>query len=145
MYCSQLCTHMRNIVTRSKCWGSETSVVCAVVTATLQTIKCISVLFDNLCIFIFIRKSDWNCLLLLNIYLVSLKFIWNIPNYYVKNWTTQFNAIIPAVYCIIFILKSPYISHILNQSYNYSASVISWTDLSSLNTHKLFLGLGFEN
>ena len=145
MYCSQLCTHMRNMVTWSKCWGSETSVVCAVVTATPQTIKCISVLFDNLCIFISIWKSHWNSLLLLNIYLVSLKFFWNIPNYYVRNWTTEFNGIVLAVYCIIFILKSPYISHFLNQSYNHSASVISWTDLSALNTDKLFLGLIFEN
>ena len=145
MYCSQLCTHMRNIVTRSKCWGSETSVVCAVVTATPQTIKCISVLFDNLCIFISIRKSHWNSLLLLNIYLVSLKFIWNIPNYYVKNWTIEFNGIIPAVYCILFILKSPYISHNLNQSCNCSVSAISWTDLSALRTDKLFLGVSFEN
>jgi hypothetical protein len=44
---------LRNIETRSKCQGSEISVICAVVTDTSQIIKCISISFFNLCILYF--------------------------------------------------------------------------------------------
>ena len=131
-YCSQFCTCVRNIGTRSKCRGSGMSVICAVVTATSQTNKCISISFVNLCIVYFYLEIIFRLISPGKIFiLVSLKFIWNISNYYVKNWTTEFNGTIPAVYWIIFILESPHMSYNLNQSYNYSASHLLNTFISA--------------
>jgi len=123
VYCSQFCTYVRNIGTRSKCRASRISVICAVVTATSQANKCISISFVNLCIVYFHLEIIFRLISPGKIFiLVSLKFIWNISNYYVKNWTSEFNGTIPSVYWIIFILESPCKLHSLNQSYNYSAS-----------------------
>jgi len=88
MYCSQFCTCVRNIGTRSKCRASGMSVICAVVTATSQANKCISISFVNLCIVYFHLEIIFRLISPGKIFIsVSLKFIWNISNYYAKNWT----------------------------------------------------------
>jgi hypothetical protein len=137
MYCSQLCTCLRNIATRSKCRGSGMSVI-FVVTATSQSNKCIFISFVNLCRVYFHLEIIFKLISSGKLFiLVSLKFIWNISNYYAKNWTSEFNGTISAVYWIIFILRSPYMSHNLNQSYNYSASDFLNTFISPQCWHAL--------
>jgi hypothetical protein len=123
IYCSQFCTCIRYIATRSKFLSSGMSVICAVVTANPQANKCILIFFVNLCMVYFHLHIIFKLISSDKIFiLVSLKFIWHISNYYAKNWTSEFNGTTTAGYWIIFILESPYMSHNLNQPYNYSAS-----------------------